>query len=345
MSDSTARTIVDENNEGTPLDALDGRLLDPEQFYVRSHFPMPEGLEDGYRLTVSGLVGDPIQLTVEDLRQLPQRELNVTLECAGNGRTALDPKAPGTPWGFGAAGVATWSGVSVRDVLDRAAFDPQAFHLLAIGADSGDADGAVIPYSRSLPLSRALHPDTILALDMDGRPLTAEHGAPVRLIVPGFYAMASVKWVVELSVRQSEFHGWFHEERYCYLEDSLAEEGAPVSEMRVRSVIASPLQDARISAGTTVAITGSAWSAQEGVSSVAVSTDGGLTWGEATLADSQGRYAARGWALDWTPQAAGVYELVSRATDGHGRSQPMTQRWNRLGYGNNIVHKTSVTVG
>ncbi|MEE8602576.1 sulfite oxidase [Euzebya tangerina] len=343
MSD-LQRTVVDELNEGTPLEALDGRLLDPEQFYVRSHFPTPVGLEAGYRLTISGLVGDPIQLTVDELRQLPQRELNVTLECAGNGRTALDPKAPGTPWGFGAAGVATWAGVSVRDVLDRAAFDPQAMHLLAIGADSGEEDGAVIPYSRSLPLSRALHPDTLLALDMDGRPLTTEHGAPVRLIVPGFYAMASVKWVVELSVRQAEFHGWFHQERYCYLEDSLAGEGAPVTEMRVRSIIASPGEDEDLRAGQATTIRGSAWSAQEGVSAVAVSTDGGRTWIDAELGESQGKYAARGWTCAWTPDQPGTYEVWSRATDGHGRSQPLTQRWNRLGYGNNIVHKRRLTV-
>lgn len=338
------RTIVDEYNEGTPLEALDGRLLTPDQFYVRSHFPTPVGLEDGYRLTVSGLVGEPIQMTVAELRQFPQRELNVTLECAGNGRTALDPKAPGTPWGFDAAGVATWSGVAVRDVLDRAAFDAQALHLLAIGADSGDADGSVIPYSRSIPLSQALHPDTLLALDMDGRPLTTEHGAPVRLIVPGFYAMASVKWVVELSVRQSEFHGWFHEERYCYVEDSLAEEGAPVTEMRVRSLIASPTEDQTVTRGETITITGSAWSAQEGVAEVSISTDGGQSWGQATLADPQGRYASRGWTFEWTPDTPGSHEIVSRATDGHGRSQPLTQRWNRLGYGNNIVHRTTVTV-
>lgn len=335
-------------NAETRLDALLDPVTSVEEFYVRSNFPAPRIEAADFELTVD-VDGDLRTYSLDALRGLaePMRRA-VTLECAGNGRTLLRPRPDGTPWTLGATGTAVFTGVSLATVLPDDLGG--AVELVFTGADRGRRDGwGEIPFQRSLPVEM-LTSDTppMLAWAMNDRPLRPEHGAPLRLVVPGWYAVASVKWLARIETTDRPFEGCFQTDRYRYLRPDGSV--TPVRWMRVRSLLlavgaarvggeaAAPL---RVEAGRT-RLRGIAWSGHGPVERVEVSLDGGATWRDARVGNGGEPDHVRSF---WTAEVdlpRGDSELVVRARDAAGHVQPLEPWVNELGYGNNVVHRVTV---
>lgn len=268
----------------------------------------------------------------------------MTLECAGNGRRRMSPRPSGTPWLYGGVSSVRFTGTSLRHVLDRVGLEDGVEEIGFVGADQGEVgSGETVPFARSLPLAKALESEVLLAWRMNGRPLPHEHGAPLRVVVPGWYAMASVKWLRRIEALREPFEGWFQSDRYVYREEDGTPDGTPVREIRVRSLVTSP-REGEVLERAPLEITGAAWSDGTPVARVRVSTDGGESWKDASLEEGASRWAPTRWRLRWRPDAEGDYELVSRAEDAAREAQPLVSRWNRLGYGNNVAHRVRVTV-
>jgi DMSO/TMAO reductase YedYZ molybdopterin-dependent catalytic subunit len=319
-------------NAESPLEALSGVLPPSELHFVRSHFPLPE--HPG-TLTIGGEVHRPFALTLEALRGRGALTVANTLECAGNGRAFLHPPAPGEQWSLGAVGTAEWTGAPLSALLEEAGVAANAVEIVFRGADSGAPAGLgrTIAFERSLPLP--VPSDAIVAYDMNGRPLPAEHGSPFRLIVPGWYGMASVKWLTEIVAIATPFRGFYQADRYVIGD-------APLNEIAPRALIVAPMDGARVPVGPTV-IRGYAWSGRTAIAQVEVSTDGGSTWAAATLGPAVGR-AWRPWELPWESRVAGPVVLLARATDARGERQPLDQVRNALGYRNNAAQPVTVEV-
>ena len=331
-------------NAETPLKALTTPVTPTDLFYVRCNFAIPDIDTGKWRLTVDGAVEESLVVSMEELHQLPQRTIVVTLECAGNGRKQMRPVPKGTPWDLGAVSTASFTGVSLRDLLKRVQLADDVCEVLFRGADGGELDdGRTISFERSLPLDAALQPDVLLAWAMNDEPLTREHGAPLRVVVPGWYGMASVKWLTAIHLLTEPFEGYFQTERYVYRQKQGTPDGTPVTKARVRSIIASPNDGAELPIAP-VEIKGTAWSGHGPVTRVEVSTDGGTSWTDADLGTPASEYAAAPWRYEWLPSASGTYRLLSRATDAAGNRQPMEQVWNAKGYGNNMVQRVEVHV-
>jgi DMSO/TMAO reductase YedYZ molybdopterin-dependent catalytic subunit len=321
----------------TPAARLVHAITPRESVYVRSNFDVPPSGALG-TLRVDGAVSQPFSLTVAELAALPQREVLVTMECAGNWRLAMRPVPPGEPWQWGAVSTTTWRGVPLRALLERAGVAPDAVEVVGHGADSGPRDDAegIVPFARALPLAVAQHPDVLVATHMDGVPLTPGHGAPLRLIVPGWYGMANVKWLVRLEIGITPFAGYFQRQRYVY--DT--EQGVtPVQRARVKSFVVHPAEGRECDAE--VEIRGWAWSGSGAITRVEVGVNG--VWHDAELGAPAGAHA-------WTPFVLrtvlpeGAVTLASRAYDASGAVQPQASEWNRLGYGNNAVREHLVRV-
>lgn len=313
-----------------------------ERFFIRSHFGEPE-LADDHRIVIGGAVARPGSISISELAAMAKVEQTVTLECAGNSRSYLSPPGIGLQFRHGAVGNAVWEGVPLARLLEPAGIDPGAVEVLFRGADSGIEAGEHMYFERSLPLAQALDPHTIVALSMDRQPLTRAHGYPARLIVPGWYGMASVKWLTEIQVLTESFGGHFQSDAYTFIEPGTRSgPNRPVTRMAVKSVITSPLQDERLSGPVT--ISGFAWSGHGAIAGVQISTDNGATWSEAELADSDNSRAWRRWEFPWRPTGGGHYVLRVRARDEAGNSQPDSASWNYRGYVNNAVQALSVIV-
>lgn len=343
----SARLVTVEErpfNAEAPMEALGEPLTAPDAFYVRNHFDAPELDGNEWRLRLGGLAGRPRTFSLAELRSLPGRELAVTLECAGNGRRAMRPRPPGTPWAFGAVSTGRFAGVPLVELLDRVDLDPSARELAFYGADEGEVEpGRTEPFARGLPLEVARDPDVLLAWEMNGEPLAPAHGHPLRLVVPGWYAVASVKWLVRIEARSRPFAGYYQSERYVYAGDPEVAEGESVTRMRPRAAIARPADGARLPPKPTD-VAGTAWSGAGSIRRVEVSVDGGRSWTDASLGEPLSPHAATPWRHRWRPRRAGAYEILARATDAAGQSQPLEPRWNRFGYGNNVVQRVRVEV-
>ncbi len=330
-------------NAETPLAALAAPLTPAPSFYVRNHFDVPALDSEGFRLRVDGLVRSPLELSLAELRALPRRRsVTATLECAGNGRTLMRPAPGGTPWRYGAVGTARFTGTPLAAVLDRAGLAPGVLELLFAGADRGEvAPGRAVAFERSLPADAALRGDVLLAWEMNGEPLAPDHGHPLRLIVPGWYGVASVKWLVRISALGKPFEGHYQTEKYVYKGDASAPDGSPVSLMRVRAAIARPADGSHVGLGP-VEVAGTAWSGSGPVTRVEVSADGGGTWAAATLGRSKSPVAAVPWRFAWSPSGPGEHTLIARAVDAAGHVQPLEPVWNEQGYGNNVAQRVRV---
>jgi DMSO/TMAO reductase YedYZ molybdopterin-dependent catalytic subunit/rhodanese-related sulfurtransferase len=330
----------------TSIPALIGGVVMPNaRFYVRNHFETPRLDAASWRLTVSGLVEQPLRLSLRDLRNLRSQALVATLECAGNGRSGFDPPADGEPWRLGAVSTAEWAGVPLAEILDRGGIRPQACEVVFRGADRGSTGEAAGPirFERSLPMAGALHSGALLAYAMNGEPLPLEHGYPLRLIVPGWYAVASVKWLTEIEVIGSPFEGFFQTERYVYeTERNGTTVREPVRLQNVRSIITEPATGQDVTTGD-LAIRGVAWSGAAPIEKVEVSTGGG-PWRAASLIGQRRRHSWQWWELLARLDSPGPTTLRARATDLAGRTQPERPRWNRLGYGGNAIQSTPLLV-
>jgi sulfane dehydrogenase subunit SoxC len=331
-------------NAETPLAALLEEVTPAELVYVRNNFDVPEIDPAGWTLSVGGAVGSPRTLGLAEIQALPATDRLITMECAGNARARMSPVPSGTPWCYGAVSVVRFTGARLADVLGPARLASDAVELVFTGADRGEVEpGGVVSFQRSMTIADATSDDVILAWAMNGAPLTAEHGAPLRLVVPGAYGMASVKWVQSIEAVRVPFTGHFQTERYIYVEEPGIQDGEPVRRMRVRSLILDPCDGTTLDRGA-VEIRGIAWSGHATIARVEVSTDGGGTWKAAELGPATSAYATRGWRHAWTPPGPGRYRLTCRASDAIGNTQPLAQVWNRLGYGNNGPHSVDVTI-
>jgi DMSO/TMAO reductase YedYZ molybdopterin-dependent catalytic subunit len=320
-------------NAETPERALVSRITPIPNAYVRTNFGVPT-LSDDHVIEVGGAVKKPLKLSISDLRKMPQRTITATMECAGNDRLAMRPFPEGEPWNTGALSTMTWTGVPLATVLEMAGVSSDAIEVLTTAADTGlrdDAEGEV-RYARALPLTDALRDDTLLALSMNGEPLTPDHGAPLRLVVPGWYGMASVKWITRIDLITEPFEGYFQKQRYVYENTS---GNTPVDRIRVKSIITQPANGAKTS--RTVDISGWAWSGFGAITRVEVKVDGESTWHEAKIGTSDSSHAWSPWSLTIPLPESGRFVLSTRATDASGAIQPNEIVWNRLGYGNNAI--------
>src|SRR5437899_1707607 len=259
-----------------PFSALDGFVTPSERFYVRCHFPIPKINERDWRLKVEGKVVQPFEVTMDDLRQMPTQTITVTLECAGNSRVFLVPKVKGVQWELGAVGNAEWTGVRLRDVLQRAGMTNEAREIILEGADNGTIaepprPAGKINFARSLPMEKAMD-DVLLAHSMNGQPLSAAHGFPLRAIVPGWYAMASIKWLQRIIVSNQPFNGYYQSIDYAYWQrDAAGPNLLPLTTMQVKSEIAHPENNEVIRANSKYLVNGAAWTAEETIDKVEVS--------------------------------------------------------------------------
>jgi DMSO/TMAO reductase YedYZ molybdopterin-dependent catalytic subunit len=333
-------------NAETSIPALIGGVVMPNaHFYVRDHFQIPLLDESAWRLDVGGLVERPLSLSLRDLRNMPSKTLVVTLECAGNGRSGFEPPIEGEKWDLGAVSTAEWTGVPLVEVLDRAGVEARAREVLFRGADSGAVPGGAEPirYERSLTVDDARDSEVLLAYAMNGEPLPVQHGFPARLVVPGWYAMASVKWLTEIEIIDEHFRGHFHTAFYVYewpRDAGVVSE--PVTLEQVRSLITEPAADAEVEPGE-LTIRGVAWSGAAPIDRVEVSIGRG-PWQPANLVGERNRHSWQWWELLTRIEQPGETTLRARATDLAGRIQPEQCDWNRLGYGNNAIQVTPVRV-
>lgn len=341
-------------NAEAPLAALVDPVTPVGSFYVRSNFPTPRLDSAAWELEV--VIGDTVErYSLDRLREAAVVvERTVTLECAGNGRTLLDPLPDGTPWTLGATGTATFTGIPLAAVLPHDLGN--AVEFLFTGADRGEKEGwGEITFQRSLPvdvLDVAIQP--LLAWEMNGVPLTPEHGAPVRLVVPGWYAVASVKWLTRIETITEPFGGYFQADRYRYLRPDGTV--TPVTRMRVRGLllaVGDAVLEAEGAVGPLVTpsgpttLRGIAWSGHAPVDGVAVSIDGGSSWREAEIGPPPDGAAHDGVRVAWTVEmelVPGRREVVVRARDAAGHIQPLKPFANSLGYGNNVVHRVPIRV-
>ncbi|OLC19813.1 MAG: hypothetical protein AUH33_05015 [Chloroflexi bacterium 13_1_40CM_68_21] len=326
-------------NAETNLGERTGTITPAGSHYVRTHFPIPQAPRE---IAVEGAVGRPMSITFDEIHTLPAKTLAVTLECAGNGRRFLEPKVPGEQWGLGAVGTAEWTGTPLRAVLELAAPDPSAVEVLFRGADEGVPKdlGKRIAYERSLPIDDARGDDVLLAYLMNGEEIPREHGGPLRLVVPGWYGMASVKWISRITLLDRPFAGFYQTDRYVL-------DGSPLRMIAPRAVLTYPQDGTRHERALWIA--GFAWSGAAPIARVELSTDGGKSWAKvphAFLQDSP-RYAWRPFRMEHLLiRGSGVqhWSLVVRATDALGNTQPTEASWNALGYANNALRTVRVEV-
>ena len=335
----------DPYNAETPLSALADEVTSSDLVYVRDHFDIPQLDEARWSLDVNGAVEKPFSISYAEIQTLETKTLALTLECAGNARLQMDPLPKGTLWGYGAVSIVEFTGTPLVNVLKMVDISDRAVEVLFRGADRGDVKpGRNESYARSLNLDMALNLDTLLAWEMNGKPLSPEHGYPMRLVVPGWYGMASVKWLAEVTFLTEPFNGFFQKEHYVYLDEEGTQDGDPVQHIRTRSLIVSPGDGTVLSKGAAEVIEGIAWSGYGSITQVDVSVDGGDQWLEVELGPPSTSHGVQRWRFKWLPQIPGEYTLLSRATDAVGNVQPESQISNRLGYGNNGPQAVVVSV-
>jgi DMSO/TMAO reductase YedYZ molybdopterin-dependent catalytic subunit len=336
----------------TPAPALASWLTPNDQLFVRSHFGPPDpALVDPrrWRLRIAGAVERTLEWTLDDLLRLEQVDVTAVVQCSGNGRAFFQPKVPGVQWERGAVGNVRWSGVRFGDLLRRAGLRPDGRHVHLLGADRPVHAGTPL-FHRSIPIEKALHPDTILAHRMNGDPLPMLHGAPLRVVAPGWVADDWVKWLTDVTVAPEEPEGYFMRQAYrmplppVAPGESVAPDATvPMTTMPVKSLLTAPAEGAVLGAGRHH-IQGVAWAGESRIRLVEVSTDGGTSWHSARLVGEDQPYAWRLWQFEWDAKNGGNHLLMARAADTTGHRQPLVTPWNPSGYLWNGVDRVRVTV-
>lgn len=332
-------------NSGMPLEALRYDLTPAGLHYCLVHFDVPALAPPGWRLAVEGRVDKPLSLSLDELRAMPSRSVTVTLECAGNGRAQISPRYPSIPWIEEGVSTAEWTGVALASVLRAAGLRPQAQEVVFWGADRGLDRGLEHAFARSLVPAEALTEDVLLAWAMNGHDLPLQHGYPLRLVVPRWYGMASVKWLERIEVIDHAFDGVQQAHSYHFRQRH-GEPGEPCRHMRVNSLLAPPgMPDfytrERVLGPGRVQILGRAWSGTGPITRVDFAVDG--EWREAQLEPTPSPHAWQRWRAEWNA-APGEHELACRATDAAGNVQPLEPPWDVTGFGNNSVHRVAVRV-
>jgi len=334
-----------------PFETLDEFITPNDLFFVRSHFDVPSIDIENWRLKVEGAVSNPIELTYEEVTAMRCRSVTATLECAGNCRSFLDPDTKGVKWQLGGVSNAIWYGVPLWSVLERAGIRGSAVDIVLEGADRGVVKDEVrppdaIPFARSIPVSKAKDQDVILAHHMNTEVISAKHGYPLRAVVPGWFAMASVKWLTRIVVLNEPFNGHWQTVDYAYWErrNGLASRRM-ISEMLVKAEISRPSDGEVITKDSICLLRGAAWTSSGDITRVEVSCDGGQTWADGRLYGEYGPHTWRMWDYAWkVPNWPGEYVLMARAHDSQGRVQPMERDADRANYMINHALPIRVTV-
>ena len=334
-------------NRGMPLEALRYPITPTGIHYLLVHFDIPDVDAVEWRLKVGGLTSTSLSLSLDQIKERPAVTVPTTMECAGNGRAHLAPRYISQPWHLEAIGTAEWTGTPLVGILDEAGVTDEALELLFTGLDRGVQGDEVQYYQRSLTLEEARRREVVLAYQMNGEPLQPQHGYPLRLVVPGWYGMTSVKWLDSIDAINHHFDGYQMDSTYRYKLSS-DDDGDPVNWIRVRALMVPPgipdfLTRTRLVQAGPVPLSGRAWAGQESVSRVEVSVDAGLTWSEAQLEEQSTPFVWQGWNHNWEA-SPGEHTLCVRATDASGNVQPATQPWNFQGMGNNMIQRVDVIV-
>ena len=344
---SVAELQLAARNHGMPLEVLRHDLTPLGLHYLLVHYDIPVVDPATYRLAVTGCVTNALSLGLDDLRRLPATTRPVTLECAGNGRARLDPRPVSQPWLLEAVGTAEWTGVPLAALLEQAGVTGEATDVVFTGLDRGVEGGVEQDYARALPLHEATADGVLLAYAVNGQPLPPQHGFPLRLVVPGWYGMTSVKWLREITVTDTPFDGYQQTTAYRYRDDE-DDPGTPVTRIEPRALMAPPgipdfMTRKRFATAGTITVEGRAWSGHGAIAEVELSTDGGATWTRAHVEPEPAPGAWARWTASWDAEP-GEHELRCRATDATGRTQPDEAPWNLGGYANNAVQRVPVTV-
>lgn len=332
QQDMHIQTHVPVNMEA-PLSALDHDITPLDHFFMRNNHEMPTVDAATWSLTIDGLVENLLTIDYQELCSLPTVRHVAFLECYGNGRTRFaesGQEAEGVPWRQGAIANAEWEGVPVALLLERTGISPHATQIEC--GSPGD-------FIRGVDLD-VMQKDAFLAYRMNGQPIPAEHGGPVRLIVPGWGGINWVKWITAMTVIDHESHSTFNRDSYIIIDENGEYQGK-TREIYIKSLINNIEPNSVLSAGSHE-IHGMAWSAH-GVQRVEVSTDGGETWHDAELATDLGQYSWRRFSYTWQA-CSGQHELVARATNQAGNVQPASVPYNRKGYLMNAYHRVAVSV-
>jgi DMSO/TMAO reductase YedYZ molybdopterin-dependent catalytic subunit len=333
-------------NHGMPLESLRWDITPPGLHYLLIHYDIPAIDPDTFELVIDGLVDKSLSLDLDALRSRPQISSVVTLECAGNGRAQLLPRPVSQPWLTEAVGTARWTGTPLSSLLHEAGVADGAVDVIFTGADHGIERGHEQDYQRALPLAEAMGDGVMLAYEMNGALLPPQHGAPLRLIVPGWYGMAHVKWLRRITVVAEPFDGF--QMRAYRLRDSPDDPGIPLTRMEPRALLIPPgypdfMSRRRFVRSGEVLIEGRAWSGWGEVTAVQISVDGGDMWEFVDLDPGLDSYGWARWSWTWRAEP-GSYLLSARASDASGRTQPLGQRWSRGGFANNTIQKVPVAV-
>ncbi|MDI6802173.1 MAG: molybdopterin-dependent oxidoreductase [Thermodesulfovibrionales bacterium] len=330
-----------------PLDGFEHFITPTEMFFVRNNIGQPAIDIQKWSLTIDGEVKSPLRLTMNELKRFEGVEAIVTLECYGNSRGFFDPKASGNQWKHGGIGTAKWKGVRLKDVLEKANITDRAKHIIFDGADEPFVPTAP-DFKRSIPVEKAMSPETLLVYEMNGAPLPVYHGYPLRVLVPGWGGSCSVKWLISIDVSEKQFDGVYMADKYRTPINPV-KPGTKVSpknmrvltDIDVKSIIFSPSDGARVSTGEAL-IRGYAWTGDAEIVRVDVSTDSGRTWQKAKIVKNGERYVWSLWEYRWKAQKPGSYLLMCRATDSKGRLQPISADWNQDGYLFNAMDKVRI---
>jgi DMSO/TMAO reductase YedYZ molybdopterin-dependent catalytic subunit len=335
-------------NHAMPLEALRYPVTPVGMHYLLTHFDIPVVDPAAWSLSIEGLVERPLILTLDELRSRPAETRVLTMECAGNGRSLMSPRALSQPWVLEAVGTGEWTGVALASVLDEAGLKGGAVDVVFTGGDRGIDGDIEQAFQRSLTVQQAVESGALLAYDLNGAPLPPQHGFPLRLVVPGWYGMTNVKWLSTIEVTGRPFTGYYQATSYnVRLHDD--DPGEPVTRIVPRSLMVPPgipefLTRVRNLDAGPCEIVGRAWSGRAAIRTVEFSDDGGATWAPAEVEPPVlGEAAWQGWRVLWdaTP---GDHELCCRATDEAGNTQPLQAEWNTGGYLNNAVQRVAVRV-
>ena len=334
-------------NSGMPLEAMRWDVTPVGLHYLLIHYDVPLVEPSGWRLSIGGAVSAPCELSLDDLRGRAVETRAVTMECAGNGRARLAPRPVSQPWLHEAVGTGEWTGTPLAGVLEDAGISSGAVDVVFTGLDRGVEGSEEQHYARALSVTDALRDEVLLAWGLNGMPLPPQHGFPLRLIVPGWYGMTSVKWLSRIDVIDRAFDGYQQREAYR-MRATEDDPGVPVTRMAPRALMVPPgipefMSRRRHLPAGPVELFGRAWSGNGTIADVEVSVDGGASWAWASLEPEAGPFAWRGWRFAWNA-VPGEFELCCRCSDSSGARQPVEAAWNVGGYANTSVQRVAVTV-
>lgn len=338
----------------TPMEVFGGDVFTPnDRFFVRWHWDVPTSIDvDSYRLTVDGHVERPIQITLAELLKMPRVELAAVNQCSGNSRGHFQPRVPGAQWGHGAMGNAVWTGVRLKDVLDRAGVKPGAVDVRLTGLDTPAIEGAP-HFEKSLAIDHARDGEVMIAFAMNGEQLPLLNGFPLRIVVPGWFSTYWIKMLSRIEVLPAPDDQYWMAKAYRIPTTPGANvapgakgfDTVPINRMIPRSWVTTHGDGETVTAGAPLAVGGIAMGGDSGVSRVEASGDGGKTWVPARLGRDHGPYSFRRWDADLPAPARGGVALAVRCTNSKGMGQPTAAIWNPAGFLRGNVEVTNVLAG